>query len=83
MNYLVPTDTQVVSSGEFISKKEMTLNKDSPNPLEKTLYKFKSKPDSRYLNDLNDQEHQRYKMIPDKIGFILGNFPYISPLEII
>jgi hypothetical protein len=61
MNYLVPRDVTVVSSGSFIKQTKILQGQ-----LTKTLHVFKSKPT---------------KITPDKIGFIVGNFPYVSTLE--
>jgi hypothetical protein len=58
MRYIVPPGAQVVSSGNFVNKKDMAQDK--------TLFIFKSKDRT---------------MIADKIGFIIGEFPYISNFD--
>lgn len=75
MNYVVPKGMQVISSGNFISKKEL---KDR----DQELHIFKSKSpkmpsDQTYELEFNSNQG---KIIPDKIGFIIGDLPHLSPI---
>jgi len=75
MNYLIPSEAQVVSSGDFIRKKDFTLPPDaSGNREKKTLYTFKSKFDA-------DQEKRTGRLLPSKIGFIVGAFGYYTEIS--
>jgi hypothetical protein len=66
MNYVIPTGTQVVSCGKFIRQQEL-------KGTNKTLFTFKSKE--------NAQSALPSKMIPDKVGFVIGQFAYVSEIE--
>lgn len=75
MNYLVPRGCSVVSSGKFIGMKEISAkNKD--------LHIFKSKtkiqaPETGVLNPVIERE-TKGKILPDKIGFVIGDLPHVS-----
>ena len=76
MNYVVPKGMQVISSGNFVTKKEL---KDR----EQELHIFKSKS-PKMPNDQNFEiefNANQGKSIPDKIGFVIGDFPHLSPIN--
>jgi hypothetical protein len=66
----------VISSGNFITKKEL---KDR----EQELHVFKSKS-PKMQNDQNFEiefNANKGKTIPDKIGFVIGDLPHLSPIN--
>ena len=67
MNYIVPEGVQVISSGQF-KKQHNLVNKNQ------TLYVFKSKANA-------EDQSISAKIIPDKLGFVIGEFPYVSLME--
>jgi len=66
MNYIIPAGTQVISCGKFIRQSDLIGSG-------KVLYSFKSKE--------NPNSALPTKIIPDKIGFVIGQFAYVSEIE--
>ena len=75
----MPKESLVIASGELVQKRDIKQKKEDGTILpDKTLFVFKSKPHHLFKENLEHDMHQKFKIIPDKIGFIIGNFDHLS-----